>query len=312
MRNDGYTPLIDREREPKSRVHEELTEPARERLSVISREMAPRSRDSIMKYLMKKVGKSPLSDYIKRFSSGGIDEVHHDKFIMEGKTLHVLTYIELLVKYEHRDRLQERGEWSMGVPVEKQAPIQSMEAKIGNIRDVLITEGILWDIESVGEGGVIQFTLLESDGMREIDEKLQAISEDQPWRGALKGYNAAFDRYLAGDFDELIPKKLYNSIEELLKTICIDEEGWTDNRELVHSEYLDLLKEHGVYDAHGVTAPELGSLLDSLDKMVAKVSDDRKQRHVYHDRAYATLLIHQVGAYLYFLINRYEEFRDNE
>jgi hypothetical protein len=69
-----------------------------------------------------------------------------------------------------------------------------------------------------------------------------------------------------------------------------------------------MLKEHDVYNAHGVTAPELNQLLDSLEKMVSKVGYDRKQRHTYHDRTYCTLLIHQVGSYLHFLISRYGDY----
>lgn len=179
---------------------------------------------------------------------------------------------------------------------------------IDDIGNVLVTEGILWDINRLGEGGIIEFVPLESGGMQEIDEELQDLAAVQPWGEALKGYDDAFDRYLNGDFDEHIAKKLYYSIEEVLKTICVDEEGWTDNRGLTHADYLELLNENGVYNAHGVTATELEDLLDSLERMVAKVSDDRHQRHAYHDRTYTTLLIHQVGSYLYFLINRYDDY----
>lgn len=135
--------------------------------------------------------------------------------------------------------------------------------------------------------------------------------EEEPWEKALKGYNDAFGRWKNGDYDELIPKKLYNSIEEVLKIICVDLEGWTENRELSHSDYLQLLNGHGVYYAHGVTADEIGDLLNSLERLVSKVGGDRKQRHAYHDRTYSTLLIHQIGAYLYFLISRYEQYAES-
>lgn len=55
-------------------------------------------------------------------------------------------------------------------------------------------------------------------------------------------------------------------------------------------------------------SPELESLLNVLEKLVAKLGNDRKQRHQYMDMEYCTLLLHQVGAYLYFLINRYEKY----
>lgn len=311
MTDDEYTPLIDREREPKSRVHEELTRPARERLATILRFPEDKEIEDALELLISKVGVAPVSEAIPDDIASGksLRSAHHSLFY-NGETEHILTYCEFLfIEYQKGifgaiddPMLSER-------PIEaEEEPKPPLRGKFQEIREVLITEGILWEVEWAGEGGVIQFTRIESDAMADVDSRIQALSEDEPWDEALKGYNDAFDRYLRGDFDELIPKKLYNSIEEVLKTICVDEEEWTDSRDMVHSAYLDLLKEHEVYDAHGVTTPELGSLLDSLDKMVAKVADDRKQRHVYHDRAYSTLLIHQVGAYLYFLISRYEEF----
>ncbi|MBO4249586.1 hypothetical protein IL252_17435, partial [Halomicrobium sp. IBSBa] len=135
----------------------------------------------------------------------------------------------------------------------------------------LITEGLLWKMEWADEGGIIQFIPLESEAMGEIDEKVQALAEQEPWDGALRGYNDAFERYLNGDFDDTLVTKLYNSIEEVLQTICVDLEGWTDDRDRSHGYYLDLLNEHDVYDANGITAPELNQLLDSLEKMVSKV-----------------------------------------
>lgn len=308
MSDGEYTPLIDREREPKARIHEELTESARERLVAITSGKAVRYRRDVMDYLMKKVGKSPLRKFYDE------ESVKHDKFIMKGETIHVLTYIEMLMKKFHKHNLlneeyRTKNKIKIKNDPENVPPTSNTLQTIENIRDVLVTEGILWDMQPLGEGGVFHFTPLESEGMKEIDENLQEISEDQPWANALKGYNDAFDRYLSGDFDEHIPKKLYYSIEEVLKIICVDEEGWTDNRELTHAKYLDMLHEHGVYDAHGVTADELGDFLNSLERMVAKVGADRKHPHAYHDRAYATLLIHQVGAYLYFLINRYEAYK---
>jgi hypothetical protein len=313
MSDDEYTPLIDREREHESRIHEELTEPARERLAVITEDVATDSRTDAMEYLLKRVGKSPIEVFLKRNEYGNLNSVRHDKFILNGKTQYILTYIEILLKEYHIDVLQSNAKsYSESMEIsanpEEFSPLSATVRVIKDIEDVLITEGILYDIQRIGEGGVIQFTPLESDGMKELDEELREVAEKQPWGEALKGYNDAFDRYLSGDFDEHIPKKLYYSIEEVMKTICVDKEEWTDNRELTHADYIEMLKENGVYDAHGVTATELSDLLDSLERMVAKVSDERHQRHAYHDRTYATLLIHQVGSYLYFLINRYEDY----
>lgn len=313
MSDGEYTPLIDRQREPKSRVHQELTKSARERLATITDDWG-RSRmknaddnewykHEALREVMKLVGREPVQEHVD--SDGDYSPVkHHFKFIFNGKTNHVLTYIELLTNEATR-----RDDTRMcSAELQEKYGSVSNHPKISDIYHMLVTEGMLWDMKWAEEGGVIEFTKIESESMKDIDDKVQALAEEEPWDEALKGYNDAFERYLEGDFDEQIPKKLYYSIEEVLKTICVDLEGWTENRELVHSEYLDLLHERDFYHAHGATAAELGDFLDSLERMVAKVSDDRKQRHAYHDRAYATLLIHQVGAYLYFLISRYDDY----
>lgn len=310
LMSDEYRPLVDREREPKSRVHEELPKSARERLTQITlriksdRKANKNVRKNAFESLIEKIGYSPvvgnLSETKLRKSKS------HREFVFKGDTIPVLTYIELLYMkgrgYSYTDKTNSELEESMG-PVSEHHTFE-------DIYNVLVTEGLLWEIEWAGKGGVIRFKPLASTAMKEIDEKVQALTNQEPWGEALEGYDAAFNRYLNGDFDELIPKKLYNSVEEVLQTICVDLEGWTENRDLSHTEYLKMLNENGVYNANGITAPELGSLLDALEKLVAKVGNDRKQRHTYIDREYCTLLVHQIGSYLYFLINRYESYKE--
>lgn len=222
------------------------------------------------------------------------------ELMMNGETILVLSYMEYFLNI-----LERRAHDRHDAGVSKKKDFRTVVEKIA---EVLVSEGLLWEIEKVD--GHIQFRQIESEAMEDIDKEIQAPEEEEPWSDALKGYNDAFERYLDGKFDEQIPKKLYYSIEEVLKTICVDEEGWTDNRELVHSEYLQMMKNNDFYHAHGATVAELNQFLESLNRMVAKISDDRKHRHAYHDRTYATLLIHQVGAYLYFLINRHKEYSD--
>lgn len=316
--SDEYTPLIDRERGSKPRVHEELTQTARERLTVVTEDTSESAKAESIRFLMSKVGRTPVIEHLPTDAADDdIDgSVVHRHLIEAGDTIHVLTYLESLIKEHnlkrHRSRLADfrMGSKSMDLLSEENKIVfDSTKDLISGIRDVLITEGILWEVKLAGPGGIIQFVPLESEAMKEMDEKVRAFSEEEPWESALRGYNDAFERYLEGDFDEVLVKKLYNSIEQVLQTICIDLEGWTDNQDRSHSYYLELLNEHEVYKANGITAPELNQLLDSLEKLVSKVGNDRKQRHAYHDRAYCTLLIHQVGAYLYFIISRYDEYK---
>ena len=265
----------------------ELEKRDRERLVSIT-DPYNRSKGSAYKELKDEVGHSRLQEATPSQST--------EQLIMLGDTVLVLSFLEHFLNSMHSRRK------SRGVSVSK-AEVEEVVAKT---IDVLVTEGLLWELEF--DNGEFRFRQIESEAMEDIDKKVQALAEEEPWGDALKGYNDAFERYLEGEFDEHIPKKLYYSIEEVLKTICVDEEGWTDNRELAHSKYTNMMKENDFYHAHGATVAELNQFLESLERMVAKVSDDRKQRHAYHDRTYATLLIHQVGAYLYFLINRHKEY----
>jgi hypothetical protein len=282
-----FRSLFTREREFPSRVKTELEKRDRERLVSIT-EPYPDAISAALKEMRDEVGESRLQEATPNFSN--------KELILNGDTIFVLSYLEHFI-HKMYDLLKGRR------TNVRRSDFEEVLSKVG---EVLITEGLLWEIQY--EAGKARFRQIESEAMEDIDKEVQALAEEEPWDDALKGYNDAFERYLDGEFDERIPKKLYYSIEEVLKTICVDKEGWTDNRELVHSEYFQMMKDNDFYHAHGATVAELNQFLESLERMVAKISDDRKQRHAYHDRTYATLLIHQVGAYLYFLINRHKEY----
>jgi hypothetical protein len=303
--NDEYEPVANREREPKSRIHEELPPIARERLAETTvrpgndKKAQQERRKKAFRETAKLVGRSAVYGYMKE---KGKYKISHYNFVHQADTIPVLNYIEQLYSIRRRNGRTKEEQLDESGPIED-------HYLFGGIHDSLVTEGVLWKIEWAGKGGGIQFVPIESESIEEMDTQVQALAADQPWTNPLRGYNAAFELYLAGDFNENIPKKLYNSVEAVLQTICVDLEGWTEDRDLSHQKYLNMLRDHNVYDANGITAPELESLLDALQKLVNKLGNDRKQRHNYIDREYCTLLIHQTGAYLYFLINRYEAFR---
>jgi len=259
---------------------------------------------------MEKIGRSPVLKHVSNSSNSDNTDILyiHHRFILYGNTVHILTYTELMLNNSMGYGIRQQSAEELQ---EDRGDISEQGGTISKLRNVLITEGLLWEMEWAESGGILQFKPLESEAMTEIDSKVQALAEKEPWKEALQGYNDAFDRYLNGDFDDTLVTKLYNSIEEVLQTICVDLEGWTENRDKSHGDYLDMLSDNGVYEANGITAPELNQLMDALEKMVSKVGHDRKQRHAYHDRAYCTLLIHQVGAYLYFIISRYEDYKNS-
>ncbi|MFU1781484.1 hypothetical protein ACM16X_08890 [Haloarcula japonica] len=303
MSDDGYVPLIDREREPEQRVHRELTKPSRERLQLILKSLVGNNElEYGLEKIVKKVGLETLLD--TDIAQEVVGNEYFGAVILYSETVYTLNFISFVINRAYEKANQNRFASSMlGYDA------SDIQNTVEEIENVLITEGILWEIEHK-QNRYIEFHRIESESMAEIDEKVQALEEQEPWDDVLRGYNDAYERYINGDFDDTLVTKLYNSIEEVLQTICVDLEEWTDDRDRSHGYYLDLLNEHDVYDANGITAPELNQLLGSLEKMVSKVGNDRKQRHAYHDRAYCTLLIHQVGAYLYFLISRYDDYKN--
>lgn len=311
MSEDSYTPLIDREREPESRVHNALTDRARDRLAAITLEVSvDYSRG--LDLLKKKLGYAGYREQVELEEPiSEPDAQVHSHIVYHADTEVVLTHLEQVILAHHKSKRR------MDVVLNNNAsdftelaPMGGTQDLIDEIEHVLVTEGILWTVEPAGKGGVIEFRPLESEALSDIDSELQVLAEGDDWGDSLRGYNDAFQRYLNGDFDDTLVTKLYNSIEEVLKRICVDIEGWTDDRDMGHGAYLEILREKEVYATNGITAPEINDMLDSLEKMVSKVGHDRKQRHAYHDRQYCTLLIHQVGAYLYFIINRYEDYAE--
>ncbi|TKX87626.1 hypothetical protein EXE43_02185 [Halorubrum sp. SS5] len=289
---DQFRSLFTRQREFESRTNTELPQVARERLISIIADLK-RYREMAHDELLDEAG-------ISRVYADLDDSWDYQDFMMEADTVLCLSFIEHTIEKM----------WAQVTKVGYRGSISKRDVyeKISKIEDVFVTEGVLWDIEANRNSKQIAFRQLESEAMEDIDEKMQALAAEDPWGSALEGYNAAFDRYLSGDYDDTLVKNLYNSIEEVLKIICVDLEGWTEDREMSHGKYLQLLGDNNFYQANGITAPELNQLIDSMEKLVSKTGADRKQEHAYHDREYATLLIHQTGAYIYFLISRYDEY----
>ena len=292
---DRFEPFIDRHRETEQRVYTELTQTARERLANITKSYASGIAESALEATINRAGKPGISESFDLSGSKwapAVEKRKHTSIIENADTEYVLTYLEVVI---YQRGIIEHDE---------------LEELADSTENIFETEGILLNSKVTANGVV--FEPIESESMSEIDEQVRGLGMTEDWREPLEGYNAAFRRYTDGDYDELIPKKLYNSVEAILEKICVDHEGWTDNRDLNHSEYLSLLRENEVYNANGITEPEINDLLAALEKLTAKLGNDRKQRHNYIDRTYCTLLIHQTAAYLYFLINRYEQYRDDQ
>lgn len=298
--SDEFRPLVDRERGRPPRVNIDLPQTARERLFLILYEFKHECHKEAFDRLGKRIGQSRITDHIdddtdfeSEFSS------FCRQFFINSDTGDLLSYIELLFKGLLDD--------APSLKPLKNMRIETMNDYATQVHDVLVTEGMLWQI-TPSESGFLEFQRIASEEMVEADKEVRRLTNSERWAAALKGYERAVSRFESGDFDEQIPRDLYHSVEEVLKTICVDLEAWTDNREQSHSAYLQLLRDRDVLISNAIAAEELGTLLTSMEKTIAKIGNDRKQRHSYIDRQYCTLLVHQVAAYLSFIIHRYEEF----
>ncbi|MCQ4334901.1 hypothetical protein KM295_15730 [Natronomonas sp. F2-12] len=96
-----------------------------------------------------------------------------------------------------------------------------------------------------------------------------------------------------------------NSLEAVLIKICVEERGWNNEGDGV-SAYLNSIKDKGLFDPNEAMFAEWEQIINGLQIGVQRTGGDRK-RHETFDQDYSILLLHQVGAFLTFVINRYED-----
>jgi len=312
-----YNSISDRIKSAQPRVHSDLIKSARERLSTITSNPArvnsterynlpERSIDIAIRQTFEDVGTSPIKKtYSEEFTS---TYGKHHKIITEAPRNAVLAYIENLLEsvYQTNPNL-----WA-----ECQLPPHNMKNHLYfvryNIADtvekiniVLETEGILWQLEM--EDSDFNFYPVGSELMQDSDQKLSVIAQGKKWKNVISPYNEAYNQYLDRSYDRTIPEKLYNSIEELARTICVDLEEWEENREQNLSVYLEIMREKGLFEPNNIMLDELKDITNAVERAFQKAGAERKNRHSEIDREYATLLLHQISAYLTYIIRQYEE-----
>ncbi|OIB56076.1 hypothetical protein BBD46_19840 [Natrialba sp. SSL1] len=175
---------------------------------------------------------------------------------------------------------------------------------VDRINKVLETEGILWEFEFDSEG--FNFRPIGSEMMVAADNQFQSVASGKRWATVASPYNDAYELYRNRIYSKEIPEKLYNSIEELARVICVDMEDWEENRELNLSNYLDIMREKDIFEPNPIMRAEIKDLAQSMEKAFQKVGDERHNRHHEIDKEYCTLILHQTSAYLTYLIRQYE------
>lgn len=252
-------------------------------------------------------------DKLKRTAGGFIESEDHDE---------VLSFLEILLE-------------EIWTPSSNDNPsheeLLDLDSKI---RRILFEEGILLQVQpdreyvetrriEILEGAKLRKTLEQTVGplepteydhfrferltdetVIEADQAIRALAKEERWGSPLEPYNEAWEMYQDGQFTYVIAEKLYNSLEAVLTEICVSE-GWNDPEEGV-GDYLDSLREHGLFEPNDAMVGEWEQILGGIRVGVQRTGSDRK-RHDWMDQDYAILLIHQVAAFLTFIINRYED-----
>jgi len=278
------------------RVRRDLTQKARERLMVITDFLDLEDTKRVLTGMMEDHGTSAVRDYlrqpVKLHDSRSMDKGRtHENILMSASDPFVFSYIERLMNY----LASENSKHS--------------ENRKKKIQSTLEEEGILFDFEWTGERH--EFREIANEIMEESDGSLRKLlkgSED--WKDALKSYAEAYDVYLDGNYDTRITQNLYNALEEVCKTTCVDLEGWEGNRELTLGNYVQTLDSKDFFETNNAMKAEVDKISGLLQTSFSKVGNKRND-HIQLDRYYSTLLIHQTAAFIYFIVNIYEsKYRD--
>lgn len=323
----GWIPWCNRQSEPEQRVHKDLTESAAKRMAFSLNQIAARGEiDEAYTEYRTETGRHV--NYFKTANTAPAKE-SLDRFISTEELGDVLTLVELLM-----NKFWEESSFSGENHSHKE--LLDFDSKL---RRILVEEGILLrvrperdDIEAFaeqlalyrerGSGGYssrhrltsqespekpfnLHFETLADGSVIESDQQLRMLGKKERWEDELHPYDEAWEQYQDEQFSYVIAEKLYNSLEAVLVKICVEERGWNEEGDGV-SDYLRSLKENGVFDPNEAMFAEWEQIIHGIQIGVQRTGGDRK-RHVEFEQDYAILLLHQVGAFLTFVINRYED-----
>ncbi|SFL45795.1 hypothetical protein SAMN04487950_3846 [Halogranum rubrum] len=335
--DDEFDSVADRQKVTQARVHSELTATARERVCQQTLDPLnvfisnPLSGSAIPPTLIgraisrtyENTGYSALEPHLvietpeahktfpadQSIPSKEVNEIKsHREIVENADTITVLAYLEHLITFVRHSR---EHKWDQIV---SHGVLRSREKRVPQlvkrINTALETEGVLWKLTNDNQG--FNFRPIGSELLEESDKEFSRITEDQRWKSVVSPYESAFELYKDRQYTYQIPEKLYNSIEELARTIVVDLEGWEDNREMNLQKYLNSMRDNGLFEPNNIMYAELNDLISSMEKAFQKSGAHRKNRHQEIGREYSTLLLHQISAYLTYIIRMYENKYDTD
>lgn len=320
-------PWYNRHREIEPRVHKELTEKAANRIKfALDNIVSYGEIDDAYKLYRAEVGLH--HDYLEVDNYGpAIDGV--GTLLQNEDMGHALTFLELII-----DILWTQSDYSS-----ENHSVEALFKFDSDIRRILVEQGILLrlrpDQKEVEEYArrlheyqnrdhmvsavyrqrgndspptmpfSFQFEELSHESLIESDQQVRALGKEQRWSDALEPYNEAWKLYQDEQFSRIIPEKLYNSLESVLERICVEEQDWNTENDQIGS-YLGSCRENGLFEPNDAMVGEWEQILGGIQIGIQRSGSDRKD-HATIDQHYCILLLHQVGAFLTFLITRYDD-----
>lgn len=293
--------LFERRNSGKPKINAELTEGARHRLESIATQIHHQPHRPTFNKIERKIGQGHLEETKLEIDlSPELPQNQRDyenvvsEIILNERTEIALTAVEILMnesfgKYKEDDYFE----------------LKTIREFSEEIKSILETEGILWEFTKE-EGRYVFKEIGSSERAAKSDKEFRELIKGSEFESAFKSYNEAVRLFKERQYNDTIPKKLYNAVEETVKTICVDLEGWEDDREQNLNNYLQTMKEKRLFTPNEIMKPEFEEIAQGMFKIFHKSGNDRKNRHINIDRRYANLLIHQTAASLTYIVQNYK------
>lgn len=300
----NFYPWIERHSEPEPRIRKELTEAARVRIAnsmkVVDGKHIQEGYDEMRDYTGRTIYGFDVSGRTPAMRS------QYEFILDEDNDIDlVLTYLEYVLNIAFTDTaVQTRLLQGEGVEL------------IHKLNRTFDDEGILVHVKpsarEIDERSfrpsadeLIQFQQVADETIIRADQETRTLALGEEWEKPLRPYNEAWKLYKDGTHTTSIIEKLYNSLELTTEKICSELKDWEDGGKGV-GRYLQVLQDEGIFDEGPQMGEEITHLTKSLEILLHRLAGKRK-RHKDINPDYCILVLHQVSAYLSFIIKRYEE-----
>jgi hypothetical protein len=295
-----------RHSEPEQRIHKELTEEAELRISRAVRFLEKDDAHYVLEHYVDRTGR-PLEH------QGTQRDPTHDlrAQLSDPENLgQAIDLIELAINRAFRSRTK------IGHSSNYTYDMSDLAKMVIQIHKALKDEGILLQLQPTApeilsddwnrreDYDRIILQRMSDEAVIESDQETRMVAREVGWEDELQGYNEAWEAYKDNGGTYLIAEKLYNSLEAVTQRICANENDWASESDGVGT-YLSEIQDRGLLNPNPAMVGEWQQIAGGIQVGVQRLGGDRK-RHELIDDDYAVLLLHQTGAFLTFLIKKYE------